>query len=173
MIEISFKSIRTARTKYVGLVGDFSELTKIGWAQEPPVGRVGKKNKPLSVHSYTLFCTVERQAKQPVAEELAASDWRKTLVQFARVGCHKFSEEKTLEYGMGWKVPIPKTQDKCKAPHSSSSKRETGQESRLLLHSGSEACTHDSVWLVPRRLPHDHLASKLPVQDLFVTFSCR
>ena len=166
MIEVSSKFYQNRRKEDVGLVEDLSELAEYGWSQAPPVSRVGKKNKP-SVHSYTLFCTVANQAKQPVAEELIASDWAKIWCNLLGLVATNCPRENLWEYRTGWKVP---RQDKCKGTHSSSKKENrTRKQSRLLLPSCTEACAHDSVWLVPRRLQHDHLASKLPVQNRFVT----
>ena len=126
----------------MGLVEDVSELAEILRAQDPPVSRVGRKNKP-SVHSYTLYCTVLTLAKQPMAEELNASDWMHAWCNFSGLVATKKAKRKASEYRNGWK-----NQDKTSAKdtHSSSKKENPpGKRRGLLLHSGSEACTHDSV----------------------------
>ena len=75
--EFSSKSIRTAEKKMCTWW-----KTSLNWDEMGELRphrsecRVGKKNKSW-VHSYTLYCTVESQAKQPVSEELIDSDWIK------------------------------------------------------------------------------------------------
>ena len=148
--EFSSKSIRTAEKKMCTWW-----KTSLNWDEMGELRphrsecRVGKKNKSW-VHSYTLYCTVVIQAKQPVADELIASDWAKIWCNLLGLVATNCPRENLWEYRTGWKVP---RQDKCKGTHSSSKKENrTRKQSRLLLPSCTEACAHDSVWLVPRRL---------------------
>ena len=123
MIEVSFKSIRAAEKKMWAWWDTFQNWQKL--AEPRPHRSAGLARKTtLSTQLHTVFVLFKSQAKQPVAEELIASDWMKIRCNLLGLVATKIFTKKSFGVQNG----LEETKTKCKATHSSSKRNRTRKQ---------------------------------------------